>query len=62
VASRRDVLFYGETAYWVNFDIDVPLFLGPLYADRRVHDLRLLKAREAPSQTVRFAGQASRVY
>ena len=44
-AGRREVLWHPETAYWVSFDIDVPLFL-PLYADRRVHDLRILATDE----------------
>ena len=39
--GRREVLWHPETAYWVNFDTDVPLFL-PVYAERRVDDLRLL--------------------
>lgn len=26
-------------SYWVNYDVDVPLFL-PLYADRRLYDMR----------------------
>ncbi|CAE7457216.1 unnamed protein product, partial [Symbiodinium microadriaticum] len=38
-ASNRDVLYYGETAYWVNVDVDVPLFL-PLSGQRRLYDLR----------------------
>jgi hypothetical protein len=41
--GRRPVLWHPEVAYWVSFDVDVPLFL-PLYAERRVHDLRLLGA------------------
>ena len=41
----RSVLFYGETAYWVNVDVDVPLFL-PIYAQRRLHDLRRIAGRE----------------
>ena len=41
----RPLLWYPETAYWVSFDIDVPLFL-PVYADRRVRDLRLLAQDE----------------
>lgn len=44
-AGRREVLYYPETAYWVNFDIDVPLFL-PLYAASRLNDLRLIDADE----------------
>lgn len=44
--QKREVLFYPETAYWVSYDIDVPLFL-PVYAYRRVHDLRLIALDEA---------------
>jgi hypothetical protein len=44
-AGTREVVWHPESAYWVNFDIDVPLFL-PIYGDRRVHDLRLLAADE----------------
>ena len=44
-AGRRPVVYYPESAYWVSFDIDVPLFL-PLYADRRIADLQLLAADE----------------
>jgi hypothetical protein len=44
-AGTRPVVYYPETAYWVSFDIDVPLFL-PLYGERRVHDLRLLASAE----------------
>ena len=41
----REVVWHPESAYWVSFDIDVPLFL-PVYAERRVHDLRLLGGDE----------------
>ncbi len=44
-AGRRPVVYYPETAYWVSFDIDVPLFL-PIYADRRLADLKLLAQDE----------------
>lgn len=44
-AGRRTVIWHPETAYWVSFDIDVPLFL-PLYAERRLADLRLLARDE----------------
>lgn len=44
-AGLREVVWHPESAYWVSFDIDVPLFL-PIYADRRVHDLRLLAKDE----------------
>lgn len=44
-AGRRPTVWHPETAYWVSFDNDVPLFL-PLYASRRVRDLRLLAGDE----------------
>lgn len=44
-AGRREVHFYPETSYWVNVDIDVPLLL-PTYAERRLHDLRVLAHEE----------------
>lgn len=43
--GRRDILWHPESSYWVSFDVDVPLFL-PLYAERRLHDLRLIAADE----------------
>eukprot|EP01041_Mallomonas_annulata_P004772 gene4772-9496_t len=43
--GNRSVVFYGETAYWVNVDIDVPLFL-PLYGQRRMKDLQRIAKRE----------------
>jgi hypothetical protein len=44
-AGSRPVAFYPESAYWVSVDIDTPLFL-PIYADRRLSDLRLLAGDE----------------
>lgn len=44
-AGTRETVWHPETAYWVSFDIDVPLFL-PVYGERRVHDLRLLAKDE----------------
>lgn len=44
--GRREVVWHPESAYWVSFDVDVPLYL-PVYAERRFHDLRLLSADEA---------------
>jgi hypothetical protein len=32
------VVFYPETAYWVNYDSNVPLFLAPAYVNTRVRD------------------------
>jgi hypothetical protein len=43
--KKREVLFYPETAYWVSYDVDVPLFL-PVYPYRRVEDLRLIAKDE----------------
>ncbi len=56
-AGRREVLYYPETAYWVNFDIDVPLFL-PIYAASRLNDLRLIAQDEIAGRMGRgeFAG------
>ena len=55
--GRRQVVWYGESSYWVNVDIDVPLFL-PVYAQRRVRDLRLIAAKEL-SLGRRIAGQTT---
>jgi len=44
-AGSRATVWHAETAYWVSFDVDVPLFL-PVYADRRLQDLRLLARDE----------------
>jgi hypothetical protein len=43
--TTTQVVYYGETAYWVSVDLDVPLFL-PLYGERRLHDLRLIAQQE----------------
>lgn len=40
-AQHRSMYWYPETAYWVNYDNTVPLFL-PVYAHRRLHDLHLI--------------------
>jgi len=37
-------VFYPETAYWVNYDISVPLFLAPKYAADRLEDADTLDA------------------
>lgn len=41
----RDVVWHGETGYWVNYDIDASLALGALYGDRRLSDLRRLASQ-----------------
>ena len=41
--DTRSVVWHPETNYWVNVDVDVPLFL-PVYGERRLHDVRLLLA------------------
>ena len=40
-AGTRPTVYYPESAYWVSFDVDVPLFL-PLYGERRLSDLQML--------------------
>ena len=50
-AGRREVLYYPETAYWVSYDIDVPLFL-PIYSDRRLYDLRLIAQDDASGEPI----------
>jgi hypothetical protein len=59
-AGRRPVVYYPETAYWVSFDVDVPLFL-PIYADRRLADLRLLAADEDAGRMGRGAHAGARM-
>lgn len=44
-AGSRQVIWHPQSAHGNSYDLDVPLFL-PLYADRRLHDLRLLAAAE----------------
>jgi hypothetical protein len=44
-AGRREVVWHPETAYWVSYDVDVPLFL-PIYGQRRLADLRSIARRE----------------
>jgi hypothetical protein len=44
-APTRDTIYFGETAYWVNYDINVPLFL-PLYGQARLYDLRMIAFNE----------------
>eukprot|EP00981_Chlorochromonas_danica_P003550 scaffold659_cov192-Ochromonas_danica.AAC.63 len=53
--GQRAVMFYGETSYWVNVDIDVPLFL-PIYGQRRQRDLRRIARRER-AEGFRMHGQ-----
>lgn len=59
-AGSRPTYWYPETAYWVSFDIDVPLFL-PVYAARRFHDLRLIAADEEAGRLGRGANQGARM-
>lgn len=53
--NKRNVLYYGETGYWVNVDIDVPLFL-PLSGQRRLSDLRYT-ARKEHAGKFKISGQ-----
>lgn len=59
-AGKREVLWYPETAYWVSFDINVPIFL-PIYADRRFFDLRLIAQDELDGKMGRGAHAGSRI-
>ncbi|EGD82140.1 hypothetical protein PTSG_02814 [Salpingoeca rosetta] len=59
LGKAREVVYHPETAYWVNFDVDVPLFL-PLYALGRVRDLRRIKSEEHNRTTA--AAAAERVH
>mmetsp|Transcript_21496 Transcript_21496/g.48478 ORF Transcript_21496/g.48478 Transcript_21496/m.48478 type:complete len:821 (-) Transcript_21496:164-2626(-) len=43
----RPMVFYPETAYWVNYDISVPLFLAPTYASDRFEDAETLDTMAA---------------
>lgn len=56
-APERYTLYHGETAYWVNYDIDVPLFL-PYYSFGRLYDLRKL-ARAEVNKNIRLMGQVN---
>ncbi len=44
-AQKRPLVWFPESAYWINYDNSVPLFL-PVYAQRRFHDLHLLKQKK----------------
>lgn len=59
-AGTRNVLFYPETTYYISYDIDVPLFL-PAYADRRLHDLRLIARDEDARLMGRGAQRGSKI-
>jgi hypothetical protein len=49
MAGSRETVWHPETAYWVSYDVDVPLFL-PIYAKKRLADLRELARREDAGQ------------
>ncbi|MEZ6183660.1 MAG: hypothetical protein R3F62_01465 [Planctomycetota bacterium] len=59
-AGKRKTLWHPETAYWVSFDIDVPLFL-PLYAERRLYDLREIDRAERAGLVGSGAQAGSRI-
>ncbi|PIQ23968.1 hypothetical protein COW36_05470 [bacterium (Candidatus Blackallbacteria) CG17_big_fil_post_rev_8_21_14_2_50_48_46] len=46
-AGRRPLLWFPESSYWVNYDINQPLFL-PVYAARRLHDIWILAGSRLP--------------
>jgi hypothetical protein len=59
-AGLREVIFHPETAYWVTYDANVPLFL-PVYGERRLHDLRLIAQDEDQGLVGRGALAGSRI-
>lgn len=59
-AGTRPVIFYPEATYWVSYDIDTPLFL-PAYAERRLHDLRLIAREEDAGLLGRGAQKGARI-
>jgi hypothetical protein len=44
-AAKRPTIYHGESTYWVNFDINVPLHL-PIYSDTRIWDIQRLRTAE----------------
>lgn len=59
-AGAREVRWHPEAAYWCAYDIDMPLFL-PVYAERRLHDMRLIAADEAAGRMGRGEHAGSRI-
>ena len=53
--GERRVLYYPETAYWVSFDVDIPLFL-PQYVYSRWNDLHRLRNSGMDGQIVFSSG------
>ncbi len=49
-SQGRETVFFGENTYWINYDIDIPLNLGPVYAWRAVADLRNVARRQDPQK------------
>lgn len=59
-AGSRPVVWYPEGAYYVSYDIDMPLFL-PSYGERRLHDLRLIAGDEEKRALGRGTKKGSRI-
>jgi hypothetical protein len=59
-AGQRDVVWHPEAAYWVSYDIDVPLFL-PSYGERRLHDLQLIARAENSGNLGRGSKKGSHI-
>jgi len=53
--GERTVLYYPESAYWVSFDVDIPLFL-PHYVFSRWNDLNRLAASGMDGQVLFSSG------
>jgi len=41
--SRRRIVHYPESSWWLTFDLPVPLYLAPVTIDARAHDIALLR-------------------
>lgn len=54
--SKRDIMYFPETSYYIGMDIDVPLFLTD-YLVARANDLRFLKDNGFDSQVNFSTGQ-----
>jgi len=50
--QNRPMVFYPETAYWVNYDSSVPLFLAPIYAQTRFDDANDLDSLAGDNQVL----------
>ena len=54
-ADKRNTIWFPETAYWITFDVNVPLFL-PIYAENRIKDVHKIVQKEK-EKNVKLQGQ-----